>query len=135
MEQIQALQDHQNPTTGQPASLPAASEAENLFWQSIMNSTNPTEFEAYLRRFPHGMFSKLAQIRLEVLRSTTVPAAGTPAWARRLGFRSPLTVGDDTSGWAQDGECDDPRFDGDGMASPVSFQSRGRDAVDLSPTI
>ena len=40
------------PAAAQPVAPPAASEAENLFWQSIMHSTNPAEFEAYLRRFP-----------------------------------------------------------------------------------
>ena len=99
-----------------------------------MNSTNPAEFEAYLRRFPNGMFSELAQIRLEVLRTTPVPAAvagaravgnaGTPA----LPF--PIEFGDDTSDWARDGECDDIRFEGDGMASSVIVQNRGRDAAD-----
>ena len=29
---------------------------EGLFWQSIMNSANPADFEAYLRRFPNGVF-------------------------------------------------------------------------------
>ena len=39
--------------TSAPAAAPAASAAqENLFWQSIMNSTNAAEFEAYLRQFP-----------------------------------------------------------------------------------
>ena len=33
-----------------------------------MNSTDPAEFEAYLRRFPNGMFSELAQVRLAALR-------------------------------------------------------------------
>ena len=120
----------QEPAAGQPPAPPAASEAENLFWQSIMNSTNPAEFEAYLRRFPNGMFSELAQIRLEALRTT--PVAGT----RTVGDAGPAAIflsidfGDDTSDWAQDGECDDPRFDGDGMASTTIVDNRGRDAVD-----
>ena len=62
---------------------PAASaEVELVFWQSIADSTNPAEFEAYLRRFPNGMFSDLAQIRLEALRagSNAGPvSAGRPA--------------------------------------------------------
>ena len=45
-----------------------AAELEGLFWQSILNSTNPAEFEAYLQRFPDGVFSELAQARLEALR-------------------------------------------------------------------
>ena len=28
-----------------------------MFWQSIQNSTNPVEFEAYLEQFPNGVFS------------------------------------------------------------------------------
>ena len=38
-----------------------------MFWQSIVNSTNPADFEAYLRRFPDGVFSELAQNRLSAL--------------------------------------------------------------------
>ena len=45
-----------------------AAELEGLFWQSIVNSTNPAEFEAYLQRFPDGVFGELAQARLEALR-------------------------------------------------------------------
>ena len=62
---------------------PAASaEVELVFWQSIAASTNPAEFEAYLRRFPNGMFSDLAQIRLEALRAGSNAgsvSAGGPA--------------------------------------------------------
>ena len=51
----------------------ASAELEGLFWQSVMNSTNPAEFEAYLRRFPDGLFSELAEARLSALRA---PAGG-----------------------------------------------------------
>ena len=68
----------------QPPSTAASAELEVLFWQSIANSTNPAEFEAYLRRFPNGMFSELAQIRLEALRSPVndAPASAGPADGR-----------------------------------------------------
>ena len=33
----------------------------NLFWQSIMSSTDRVEFEAYLRQFPNGAYRALAQ--------------------------------------------------------------------------
>ena len=36
----------------QPAA--ATAELEGLFWQSIVNSTNPADFEAYLEQFPDG---------------------------------------------------------------------------------
>ncbi|MCJ8189872.1 hypothetical protein [Sphingomicrobium aestuariivivum] len=40
--------------------------------------------------------------------------------------------GDDSSTWANDGECDDPRFRGTGMASTLSDDDNGRDATDCS---
>ena len=57
---------------------PASAELEGLFWQSIMNSTNPAEFEAYLSQFPNGVFRALAEARLAALRASAndPPAAG-----------------------------------------------------------
>ncbi|MYD94206.1 MAG: hypothetical protein F4Y02_11055, partial [Chloroflexi bacterium] len=78
------------------ASAPTVSaEQDMVFWQSIMNSTNPADFEAYLRQFPSGVFRALAQNRLEALgdHGSSLPAtnrfhsaAGSPspcgaAWA------------------------------------------------------
>ena len=70
---------------------PAASaELEALFWQSIMNSTNPAEFEAYLAQFPNGVFRALAEARLAALRT---PANDPPAAVGRPagGVGSPAT--------------------------------------------
>ena len=74
---------------------PASAELEGLFWQSIMNSTNPAEFEAYLSQFPNGVFRTLAQARLAALRSAVAAsqAAGGPrvaeTGARSSGARVP----------------------------------------------
>ena len=74
---------------------PASAELEGLFWQSIMNSTNPAEFEAYLSQFPNGVFRALAQARLAALRSAAAApqAAGGPrvaeTGARPSGARVP----------------------------------------------
>jgi hypothetical protein len=38
--------------------------------------------------------------------------------------------GDDSSEWARDGECDDPRFEGDGMATVLLDADAYRDATD-----
>ena len=66
-------------SAGQPSSVPATTaQLEGLFWQSIMNSTNPAEFEAYLEQFPNGLFRALAQTRLAALRSS---GGGTSAAA------------------------------------------------------
>ena len=64
-----------------PANAPAApaasgAELEGLFWQSIVNSTNAADFEAYLEQFPNGVFRALAQNRLVALRNS---AGGAPA--------------------------------------------------------
>ena len=50
---------------------------EVVFWQSIQNSTNPVEFEAYLQQFPNGVFRVLAQARLAALRGSTGGATTT----------------------------------------------------------
>ena len=51
-----------------------AGGVEVVFWQSVQNSTNPADFEAYLRRFPNGVFSELAQNRLSALRVAATAA-------------------------------------------------------------
>jgi hypothetical protein len=42
----------------------------------------------------------------------------------------PVEFGDDSSTWANDGECDDPRFVGRGMATTLLAEDLGRDASD-----
>ena len=61
-----------------------------MFWQSIANSTNPVEFEAYLAQFPNGVFRALAEARLAALRS---PAGNAHAAASRPsgGVGSPVS--------------------------------------------
>ena len=71
----------QSGAPGSAAATPTATaEQETVFWQSIMNSTNPAEFEAYLEQFPNGVFRLLAQNRLAALRAPAGdrPAAGGP---------------------------------------------------------
>ena len=44
-----------------------------------------------------------------------------------------IDFGNDSSRWAFDGECDDPRFEGDGMAGgSLEKADRGRDATDCA---
>ena len=54
-----------------------------------------------------------------------------------LCFLAPIAVhaetvsfGDNSSGWANDGECDDRRFVGQGMASYLNWSDTERDATD-----
>ncbi len=44
--------------------------------------------------------------------------------------QDPIDFGDDSSEWANDGECDDPRFEGDGVASILLDSDLYRDATD-----
>ena len=68
----------------------ATPEQENLFWQAIMNSTNPAEFEAYLEQFPNGVFRALAQVRLAALRAPVgdAPTAGGDSGADVVRLRA-----------------------------------------------
>ena len=69
----------------QQPSPPPSADQENLFWQSIVNSTDPADFEAYLEVFPNGVFRRLAENRLAALRAPSGPASGGNAPRRRPG--------------------------------------------------
>ena len=62
----------------------ATPEQENIFWQSIVASTDPADFESYLEQFPNGVFRSLAQNRLRAIAKTTQAgrAGSAPAAAR-----------------------------------------------------
>ena len=55
----------------------ASAQQETVFWESIRDSSNPAELEAYLRQYPAGVFRALATVRLAALRpsATDPPAA------------------------------------------------------------
>ena len=65
--------ESQRPAAASSQSAPATAgtpELEIVFWQSIANSTNPAEFEAYPEQFPGGAFRALAEARLAALRGS-----------------------------------------------------------------
>ena len=76
--QVEALRSRGGAQPPAPAGTAAADSGglEVVFWQSIVNSTNPADFEAYLAQFPNGVFRTLAQNRLVALRNS---AGGAPA--------------------------------------------------------
>ena len=98
------------PDGGSAASPPASAEFEIVFWQSIVNSTNAADFEAYLAQFPNGVFRVLAQNRLATLRSAAanpaaagearVGAGGAPALGRPGAGGTGAFSGDAASGFA-----------------------------------
>ena len=62
------------------AGAPAAAviQQETVFWQSIEDSPDPADFEAYLELFANGTFARLARNRLAAMRSSDPPAPAPP---------------------------------------------------------
>ena len=82
---------------------------ELALWESVRGAADPAPLEGYLRRFPSGRFSELAQLRLDRVlarrgenKLRVVDAAGNPyskGWAQadtayRVGDRYSYTVSD-----------------------------------------
>ena len=86
--QVEALRGRgarQSPASAGAAAADAGG-VEVVFWQSVQNSTNPADFEAYLGQFPNGVFSALAHNRLAGIRvSTPFPSADAGLRAGRIG--------------------------------------------------
>jgi eukaryotic-like serine/threonine-protein kinase len=74
------------PATEQVAAVPAApraapreqSEREVVFWESVRNSTDPAELQAYLAQYPDGAFAALAHARLDALAASAAKRASEP---------------------------------------------------------
>ena len=63
---------------------PSGMTPEMMFWQSIQGSTNPADFEAYVRQFPNGTFAALAGNRIKDLKERQVaslPPTAAPSLA------------------------------------------------------
>ncbi|WJY18618.1 hypothetical protein QQS45_13585 [Alteriqipengyuania flavescens] len=67
------------------------------------------------------------------MRKFTILAAlafSATAFAAPAAAQQAIDFGDDSSDWANDGECDDPRFEGDGMAEILLSEDVRSDAAD-----
>jgi hypothetical protein len=62
--------------SGPPDAVP---NAEMVFWQSIVNSTNSADFKAYLSQYPSGSFASLARNRLAALEPGALPVPKSPS--------------------------------------------------------
>ena len=75
------------PAVPAAATPPAGADREIVFWQSIKDSRNPADFEAYLAQYPKGEFRGLAQNRLSELKTeqqaALAPRAPTPVRVRQ----------------------------------------------------
>lgn len=61
---------------------PGRGEIEKTFWTSIERSTDPADFEAYLRKYPNGSYRALAENQIRRLKAGQ-QAAPAPAAATR----------------------------------------------------
>ena len=53
-------------------SSPVLAQQETVFWESVRESANPAEIEAYLTRWPNGVYAPLARTRVAALRLAAV---------------------------------------------------------------
>jgi adenylate cyclase len=70
-----------SPPAGAPAKEDPAKEdkaVELAFWDTVKDSTDRNEIEAYLEQYPDGAFVKLAHTRLQSLDEKPSPVAETP---------------------------------------------------------
>jgi hypothetical protein len=83
------------PTAARPAT---ADAIELAFWDSVKNSANPADIQAYLQRFPSGNFAALARSRLaslgEPARVRTAPLP-LPGGGVDFGRYHALVIGND----------------------------------------
>lgn len=74
------LQGPSAPRGAIPAADPQGTDpAELTFWQSIQNSTDPAEYQAYLQAYPTGKFVGLARSRMQRLGAGAPPGAARTA--------------------------------------------------------
>ena len=68
---------------------------EQEFWDSIKDSSDPADFQAYLKKFPNGSFADLAKNRLAALKNTgttqTASAAAQPGSTTRSETTTPAS--------------------------------------------
>ncbi len=67
-------------TPAQPVNTTTLLNVELSFWDSIKNSSDPAEYDAYLKKYPTGQFVELAKIRLRALENKQ-SGASAPASA------------------------------------------------------
>ncbi len=65
-----------------------------------------------------------------VLNPATSTSAVLTLFACSVLAQTPIDFGDDSSTWANDGECDDPRFAGQGVADTLLDEDLYGDATD-----
>jgi uncharacterized caspase-like protein len=90
------------------AAAAAASAAdERSYWESVRDSKNPAELEAYLKRFPQGTYAELARTRLASLKAVAATNATTHRTAA-TGAGAAGSAADDRAYWESVRETRNP---------------------------
>ena len=76
-----------------------------------------------------------ADIMKDATDCRTAYEAGTVTYVGDGADMAAIDYGDDTSEWANDGECDDPRFSGTGVAETTLDEDIGHDATDCREAV
>lgn len=81
--------------SGGPGRAVTTSQAELVYWQSIMLSGTVGELELFLRQFPDGRFAELARARLAALREPPSVTSGlaVPTRSTRSRGNDPIALG------------------------------------------
>jgi uncharacterized caspase-like protein len=79
---------------------PGAAE-DRAFWESVRDSKSSAEYQAYLQRFPQGIYASLARSRLDALKSSGSAelVSRRSANAAAAGSAAKLTPGGPYPGW------------------------------------
>lgn len=59
----------------------AGGQADLIFWQSVSDSNDRAQYEAYLAAFPQGLFARLAGAKIAALAPSPQPVAAVPTAA------------------------------------------------------
>jgi hypothetical protein len=82
---------------------PGRGEIEKTFWNSIEHSSDPSDFEAYLQKYPNGSYASLAENRLRRLKTEQQQVRSPPSTAPSAAF---------DGRWAVSLTCDDVQVKG-----------------------
>ncbi len=108
----------------------SSNSLELTFWSSIKDSRNAADFRAYLKRYPQGAFSDLAQIRLADLTEQARPATPVtppappppPPPPPRLAYE-PAMVGISAGCFSMGSPANEPEREDDERQHEVCIQS------------
>jgi hypothetical protein len=67
--------ERSRPEAGMSSSALNNRDADLVFWESIKNSRSENEYQAYIERFPSGVFAPLARVRMQQFAMVAPPAA------------------------------------------------------------